>query len=128
MEDADATGGRPEIVIGVFRVDAAFDGMALWFVIEPADGVACGYLYLFFYQIKVDYFFRHAMFYLDTGIHFHEVEVAMFIDEKFYRPDTFVVDSRGCLDGRFAHPAAEIFRHEGGGRFFHQFLVAALDG
>ncbi len=106
MEDADTPGGRPEIIVGVFRVDPAFDGMSLGLVVKAADAIPRSYFYLFFYQIEVDHFFRYAMFHLDTGVHFHEKEVAVFVDQEFYRADAFVVDGGGGLDSGVAHAAA----------------------
>src|SRR5579859_1905332 len=101
--------------------------MALGLVVESADGVAGGDLDLFFYEIEIDHFFSDAMFYLDTGVHLHEVEVAVFVDEEFYRPHAFVVDGGGGLYSGVAHALAQFGRHKGGGGFLHEFLVATLD-
>src|SRR5260221_2871111 len=79
VKHVDPAGRRPEIVVRIFRIDTAFDGMPLGLVIQTADTIAGGYLDLLLNKIEVDDFLRHTMFYLDTGIHFHEVEVTMFV-------------------------------------------------
>src|SRR5580658_2066370 len=91
-------GAWPEIVIRVFSIYTTFYGMYFWFVIAPADGHACGYLYLFFNQVIADHFFRYSMLHLYAGIHFHEVEITMLVHQEFYRAHTFVIYSACCLD------------------------------
>ena len=51
------------------------------------------YFYLFFDQIKIDHFFRYTMFYLDTGIHFHEIEIAVLIHQELNGTNTFIINS-----------------------------------
>ena len=56
MQHGDPARRGPEIIIGVFRVDTAFDGMALGFIVQPADGVARRYFDLFLDEVKINYF------------------------------------------------------------------------
>src|SRR5580692_4951471 len=127
MQHIDPARRRPEIIIGVLSVDPAFDGVPLRFVIQPADRLARRYLYLFFDQIEIRDFLRHAMLYLDTRIHLHEVEIAMLVHQEFNGAHTLIIDRRSGLDGSLTHAATQFLRHERRRRFFHQLLVTTLD-
>src|SRR5690348_14347146 len=82
-----------EVVIRIFCIDTAFYGMHFRLIIFTANRYTCSYLNLFFNKIVVDHFLSHTMFYLDTRIHFHEVEIAMLIYQEFYSTNTFIVNS-----------------------------------
>ena len=43
------------------------------------------------------------MLHLNTGVHFHEIEVAVFVYEELDGSNTFVVDGLSAVDGRFTH-------------------------
>src|SRR5688572_5153073 len=103
-----------EIVIRIFRVDTAFDGMHLWCIVLARDRYACSYLYLFLDKVKVDHFFRYAVLYLDTGVHLHKVEVTVLIYQELDSAHAFVVDGRSCLDCGLAHLFAQFRRHKRG--------------
>jgi hypothetical protein len=125
----DCPGGGPEVVGGIFGVDAEFDGVAdgakvLHFGTETLSG---GDLDLLFDEVDSVDFLGDGMFDLDAGVHFEEVEVARIVHEKLHRAGVLVVHGLGQFDGGFAHPLAEIVVEEGGGRFFEQLLVAALN-
>src|SRR5229473_8074380 len=94
VQHRDPARRRPEIIIGVLSIDTAFDGMSLRLIIETADRIACRYFYLFFYQVEIHHFLCHAMLYLDTGVHLHEIEIAVFVHQEFNGAYTLVVDGR----------------------------------
>src|SRR5258708_27406465 len=103
VEDGDPSRGRSEIIIGIFGIDTALNGMPLRLVIESADRISCRYFDLFFDQVEIHHFFRDTMLYLDTGVHLHEVEIAVLIHEEFDRSHAFVVDGGSRFDGGISH-------------------------
>jgi len=125
----DRAGGGSEIVSGILRIDAEFDGVSQGAkVIEfGAEAFAGSDFDLLFDQVDSVDLFGHRMFDLDAGIHFEKVKVAGIIDEELHRTGVFVLNGLGKFDGGFPHPFTEIAIEEGGGGFFEKFLVAALD-
>src|ERR1700745_3237307 len=74
---------RLEVIIGIFRIYAAFDSMTALLSVSHMlrkISAACN-KDLFLYKIAPIGFFRDGVFYLNTGIHFHEIEPAVPIDE-----------------------------------------------
>ncbi len=125
----DRAGGGSEIVGGILRVDAEFDGVSQGAkVIEfGAEAFAGSDFDLLFDQVDPVDLFGHRMFDLDAGIHFEKVKVTGIINEELHRTGVFVLNGFGQFDGGFPHAFAEIAIEKGGGRFFEKFLVAALD-
>ena len=78
-------------------------------------------------EIDARHHLRDRMFYLDAGIHFHEEEVAVLIEEKLDGPDIPVVHSFDGFDGDAADFTAELLVDSGRRRFFEQLLMTALD-
>ena len=54
-----------EIVIRIFRVDAAFDSVQIRKIIFTGDWNTCGDFNLLLDQVVVDHFFRDRMLYLN---------------------------------------------------------------
>ena len=65
---------------------------------------------------------------LDAGVHLHEVEVLLVIDQELQRAGVLVFDRVRQLDRGAAHRLAHGGGDEGRRRFLQQLLVAALDG
>lgn len=130
VEGFDFAGAWSEVIRGIFGVDAAFDDVHFgrWKSVFAFDLLAGGDEDLFFDEVEVEEFFGHGVFYLDAGIHFHEIEVAVFVEEEFDGAEAFVADGFACFDSGFAHLLAEFFGQYRGGGFFEEFLVASLDG
>ena len=116
----DRAGGGSEIVGGIFRIDAEFDGVSQGAkVIEfGAEAFAGSDFDLLFDQVDPVDLFGHRMFDLDTGIHFEKVKVAGIINEELHRTGIFVLNGLGQFDGGFPHPFTEIAIEKGGGGFF----------
>ena len=113
MQCGDLAGTRAEVVVRIFRINAALYSMYFWLVVAATYRHTCGYLYLFFDQVVADHFLRHAMLHLYTGVHFHEVEVAVLIHQEFYGTHAFVIDGRCSFDGGITHFDTELGSHEG---------------
>ena len=61
------------------------------------------------------------------GVHFHEVELAILVEQELDGAGIFVVDSLGGEHAKLAHVCALLIRELGRGRDFNQLLVAPLD-
>src|SRR5690348_15567359 len=84
MEYCNFSGAWAKIIIGIFGVNTAFNGMHHRYIIFTGKFITCSDHDLFFYQVVIDHFFRYTMLYLYTGIHFHEIKIAVLIYQKFY--------------------------------------------
>ena len=65
---------------------------------------------------------------LDAGVHLHEVEGAVLVEQELDRAGRVVADGRGQLDRGFAHLLAQLGRDGRRRRLLDQLLVAALHG
>ena len=93
-----------------------------------AQRLTVGHAELFFDKVYAHHFFRDGVFHLQAGVHFQEIEVAVFVHQKFYGTGTTVVHRPGGGYGFLAHLPAEFRCEERRRAFFHDFLVAALHG
>jgi len=128
-EGGDAPRGRDE-GFGVFRVDAAFDGVAAEF-----DGRQNGLQFLAgcdsnlrFHEINAGDHFGDRMFDLDARVHFDEVEVAGLFAQEFDGARARVAQIFQRVDDLLADFVARSGVDDNGGRFLENLLVAALDG
>ena len=97
VHDLDLTGAGPEIIIRVFRIDPALNGVHGRIIVLSGDGFARGDLDLFFDQIEIGHLFRHTMFNLDARVHLHEIEIAVLVYQELNCTHTLIADGRGCL-------------------------------
>src|SRR5690348_10769060 len=88
MKCRDTTWRRTEIIVRIFSIDTTFNRMHLWKIIVARDLFTYGDLYLFLDQIIIDDLFCYTMLDLNTRIHFHEIEIAVFVHQKFDGTDT----------------------------------------
>src|SRR5690606_29023197 len=86
------------------------------------------YLDLLFYQVVVNYLFRNRMLYLDTGIHLHEIELAVLVHQELDGAHAFVTDSHGAFNSRIAHAFTQVVSNEWRRGFLYKFLVTTLNG
>ena len=101
----DFTWGRLEIIGGILGIDAAFDGVGTGYGVDDVLGEVFpgGDEDLFLDEIATINFLGNGVLHLDAGVHFHEIKVALVIDEKFHGAGIFVADSAGECDGGVAH-------------------------
>ena len=92
------------------------------------EHLSVGNFDLLFHQVHSDHFFRYRMFYLQTGVHFEEVIIAMLVDQELNRACTDIVDRFGRGYRLFTHIFTQFGSHENRWRLFHNLLVAALYG
>ena len=86
------------------------------------------YADLFLNQIKTCNEFRYRMLYLQTGVHFQEIKIQFFVEQKLDGTGTAVIGGTGHVYGSLAHLLSEFGGQYRTRRLFNQFLVAALNG
>ena len=113
----------------IFSVDAAFKTVPveLDVLLFEREGVSVGEPDLLFNEIDAGHHFGDGMLDLDAGIHFHEEEVVILVEQELDSSDIPVVDRFHGFDGDAAEFSAELFIDGGRRRFFEQLLVPALD-
>src|SRR5277367_2226057 len=126
-EGGDATRGGDK-GLGIFGVNAAFDGVAAKF--DGAEYVrklfTRSYANLRFHQVHAGDHFGDRMFDLNARVHFDEVELAGFLAQKFDGACAGVADFFERVHNLFADALARGRVHGHGGRFLEDFLVTAL--
>ena len=125
----DDTRRRHEVVFRIFGTDTAFDSMTTLFqlFLLEVQRFATGYTQLFLHQIHSNYFFRNRMFYLQTGIHFQEIEVTVLVYQEFNGTSPLIVHCLGSSHCRFTHLLTQFRSHERRRSLFHNFLVTTLN-
>ena len=113
----------------VFGVDAAFDGSAFKndVALLEAQTFACGDADLFGDDVNARHPFGHGVLNLDTGVHFDEIELAVFV-QKFERTGAAIADAATGFRAACTEFFDELARNAGGGRLFHNLLITALHG
>ena len=84
------------------------------------SGLAVGEPDLLLDEIDAGHHFGDRMFHLDAGVHFHEEEVVVLVEQKFDRADIPVVHGFDGFDGDAADFPAEFLIDGGRRRFFHE--------
>src|SRR5690606_33581753 len=95
--------------------------------IAAGDFFTRGNFNLLFNQIEIDYFLSNAMLYLNAGIHFHEIEIAVLVYKELYSSHAFVTYGCSSFLSSFAHSGPQFIGNEGRRRFFYQLLVTTLN-
>ena len=67
------------------------------------------------------------MLYLDSGIHFHKVEIPVFIYKKLNSTYPFIADKLSGFYCCFAHFLAEVIGHKWRRSLLYQLLISPLD-
>ena len=126
----DQPGAGCEIVIGVFGVDAALDGVAplLGFPDVFGKHAAGGNADLLLDQVHAVDFLGDGMLHLDAGVHLHEVEILLLVHQILDGAGVDVFDLLAELHRGVAHAFAELFADEGGRALLDDLLIAALQG
>ena len=81
-----------------------------------------------FDEIEAGDLLGDGMLDLQARVHFEKIEIEMGVDEEFDGAGVDVAAGARQAHRGFAHFVAKIGRHDGGGSFFDDFLMAALDG
>ena len=113
---------------GILGVDPALDGVPAQPapVALEADRLAGGHPDLLLHQVEAGDHLGHGMLDLDPGVHLHEVERAVGVEQELERAGADVADVGGQRDGRLAHPVAQVRRERRARALLDQLLVAPL--
>src|SRR5690606_31034247 len=112
MQSGDPSWAGPKIIIWIFGIDSTFDGMHLRLIVPSTNGYARGNFYLFLNEVKANHLFGDPMFYLDSGVHLHEVELLVLVYQKLHGTYTFIVNRFGGTDGSFPHLLSQLRGHK----------------
>src|ERR1700730_4692309 len=126
----EASGRGQKIPPWVFRKDPGFDRAAFQMHVglTGRQFLAGGRSDHLFDEIDAGNKLGHRMLDLQPRVHFEEIEIFVFANDKFDRAGRIIVD-RFCQRNRpFAQLAARFLVDEGRGSFLDYFLMAALDG
>src|ERR671910_743694 len=80
-----------------------------------------------FHEILAGDVFGHRMFDLETGVHLHEEERAVLVQQEFHRAGPDIANGLGGSHGGLTHPPPGRQVEVGGRRLLHDLLMAALD-
>ena len=128
VEEIDLARAGGEIVVGILRVDAAFDRVTARLAVDDVIGkrFARGDADLLLDEVATAHFLGDGMLHLDPGVHLHEVEILLVVDEVFDRAAVLVADVPHEGLGGLGHALAQSGSEERRGRFLDDLLVAAL--
>ena len=71
--------------------------------------------------------FGDRVLHLDAGVHLHEVEVALLVEQELHRAGVGVANGQRAIDRRLADRLVAVGIQVDRRRFLDQLLVAALD-
>lgn len=71
--------------------------MQFWCIIFPRYRNSGSYLNLLKYEVEIDHLLGYGVFHLDTRIHFHKIELPIFINQEFNGAGPFILDVFGAL-------------------------------
>src|SRR5687768_13950423 len=127
MERHDAPGRWLEVAIRVFRIDAALDHVSAKrrkFVY--AERMSRGDADLLLHEVDAGEHLGDGVLHLDAGVHLHEVERSVLVEQHLDRAGADVVDRLRAGDRRIAHPLAQIGRHRRAWRLLDELLMPPL--
>src|SRR5262245_27542469 len=128
-QSLDPSRTRHEISLRIFRVNAAFNGIAGLSNVALAPGqiATSGHFDLRLDQVDTDNPFRNGVLDLKPGIHFEKVEILLVVQEKFQGSGADVSDGTRALDSDAADAPPRAVLQSRRRRFLDDFLMAPLD-
>src|SRR5207249_2641551 len=113
----------------ILGIDAAFQRVTtkLDVALPVREPFPCGDEDLVTNQIDTGQEFSHRMLNLNARVHFHEIELLSFVDEKLHRSNIRIADLLDRLHDAAPHFRAQFRSHDDGRGFFDQLLMTALD-
>ena len=124
------TGGRQEVVVRIFGINAGFKGMTaqLDLLLLQRQRFAVGNAQLPLHQILTGDHLGDRVLDLQTGVHLHKVEGAIHVIQEFDCTGTHVIDGLSGAYGGLTHCLAGLGAEPWSGCLFQHLLVAALHG
>ena len=129
MKSCNSSAARSESLFRIFGIDSTFNYIAVCedAVLSAGKLCTCGNSYLPLNNIKSCYHFRNTVFNLQTGVHFHKVEVVVHIKQKFNCACIDIVDCLCRLNSRNHHLFTGFLVKSGAWTFFNHLLVLSLN-
>ena len=125
----DAAGHGQKAARHVFGVDAKFNGVAArGRFVRHGQGQAVGDAQLFDNEVASGGFFGDGVLHLQARVHFQKGDGAAAADEKFRRACAHVARAGADVARGLVQALALCVAQERGGGFFHELLVAPLQG
>ena len=118
-----------EIVEGILRRDAALDRVAARRQragVHP-QGLSRRHAQLLPHDVHPVHQLGHRVLDLETGVHFQEIELAAWREQKLDRAGAEIADRSGGGGGGVAQPAPQRGRHGERGRLLDELLMPPLD-
>ena len=94
----------------------------------PGEVLSRGDLDLLFDKVASVDLLGDRMLDLDAGVHLHEIKMPVIVDEELDGAGIGVADVLRQLDRGGAHLRTQFGRHQRGGTFLDDLLIASLDG
>ncbi|CCY80817.1 choline dehydrogenase [Prevotella sp. CAG:1185] len=115
-------------VFGVLGANTALNGVSALEQVALLESqlLAVGHTQLLLHQVNAHNLFGYRMLNLQTGVHFEEIKMTVFVNQELYSTCSAVVDGLCGSHCLFAHLLAQLRREERRRTLFNDFLVAAL--
>ena len=126
MERSNHSWRWTEVVKSVFSINANFYTVHFWEIVFARDFFSGSNFDLLTNQIESNNLLCDRVFHLNTCIHFHEVEVPVFINQKLNRSSPFIGNEFCSFNSSIPHFLTELISHERRRRLLYQFLVTTL--
>ena len=126
----DAPARRQEVTGRILGIEPHLDGVAgdRQRVLRTRQGLAGGHPELPFHQVLPGNHLGNGMLHLQAGVHLHEGEAAVAIEQELHRAGADIADGAGGRDRGRRHRRPQLRREAGGRRLLHHLLVPALEG
>ena len=114
MKSGYLTGAGTEVKCGIFRIYSA-----LYCMTPDGDILLCkGQLfavcdkYLLLYKVDARNSFGNGVLYLDTGVHLHEIEIPVCVNEELDGSCICISAGLCCRNGSLAHFSSQLGCHD----------------
>ncbi len=124
----DRPRARLKVAGWVFGVHAALDGVPAQPVPvhHERQRLARGDANLLLHQVEIGAHLGDRVLHLDAGVHLHEVEGPVLVEQEFDRSRADVADRLRQPHGRISDVVPQCLIHGGAGRLLDQLLMAPL--
>ena len=116
-----------KIIIWILGIDTTFDRVEFGIIVFSAQSVSSSHFDLLRNQVIINDLFGNRVFNLNSRVHFHKIEIAVFVHQKLNCTCPFIFDKFGGFYSGFPHFFPQFICHKGRRGFFGQFLVTTLN-
>src|SRR5690606_10804487 len=127
MEVSDFTWRWSKVIKRILRIDSALNRVHRRLVVFTRNWNTSSYFNLLFNQVEIDDLFRNRVFHLNTRVHFHKIEILVFIHQKLNGTCTLVIHSLRTFNRCFTHFLTQFWSHKWRRRLFNKLLMSTLN-